>query len=424
MRLGITGRLTKEEQEQIAKECIENFNAYQNRWPDPRVFAPNTMQSVEWEGEGSVVRDITGRELLDFLGGYGIFTLGHRHPKVVAAVKAQLDRLALHSQKLMNPAAADAARRLAEIAPGNLRKVFFCNSGTEAVEGALKLARLYTKRTHVVAAINSFHGKTLGALSVTGRELFRKPVGDLLPASFVPYGDAKALESAVQADTAAVILEPVQGEGGVHVPPTDYWPSVREICTRRGVLLIADEVQTGLGRTGRMFGVDHYGIVPDIISMGKALSGGIIPCAAFISTDEIWRAFHALPLIHTSTFGSNPLACAAAAAAIEVTVEEDLPRQAKATGDYLMTRLRDLQSRHAAIIREVRGQGLLIGLEIADEALGVRLADALFDRGVLVAHTLNRPEVIRIEPPLNVPRPLVDIFLACLADSLAGDLLP
>src|SRR5262249_33369540 len=175
-------------------------------------------------------------------------------------------------------------------------------------------------------------------------ELFRKPVGDLLPATFVPYGDVGALEAAVRHDTAAVILEPLQGEGGVHVPPPDYFPAVRDLCTRRGLLLIHDEVQTGLGRTRPMFGVEPYGCVPDILTLGKALSGGIIPCAAFVSTDEIWKAFHPTPLIHTSTFGSNPLACAAAAAAIAVTRAENLPQRAAETGAYLLGQLAALQA--------------------------------------------------------------------------------
>lgn len=420
MRLGITGKLSKEDQELIARECVENFNAHQNRWPDPVVYEAETPHHVEWEGEGAIVRDITGRELLDFLGGYGIFALGHRHPKVIAAVKAQLDRLALHSQKLLNPPAAYAARLLAEIAPGNLRRVFFCNSGTEAVEGALKLARLYTRKSRFISTANSFHGKSLGSLSVTGRDLFRKPLGNLLPTSFVPFGDAGAIEAAIDEETAAVILEPVQGEGGVYLPPPDYFPAVRKICTERGILLIADEVQTGLGRTGRMFGVDHYDIVPDILSVGKALSGGVIPCAAFVSTDAIWRAFHPTPLIHTSTFGSNPLACTAAAATIETLQEEKLPDRARETGDYLLAQLNALQDRYPAWIRHVRGQGLLIGVEAASEPLGARIADGLFRRDVLVAHTLNKPEVIRIEPPLMVARPLVDEFLNRLADTLAA----
>lgn len=411
-------KLDGEEKEKIVRECIDNFNDYLNRWPDPLRYAPDSGRLIEWTADGAFVRDINGREILDFLGGYGIFSLGHRHPTVINAIKTQLDRLALHSQRLLNPLAGEAAKRLAAITPGNLRKVFFCNSGTEAVEGALKLARLYTKKRKFISAINSFHGKTMGALSVTGRDLFRDPIAPLLPVEFVPYGDADAVEARIDSDTAAVILEPIQGEGGVVVPPDDYFRRVREICTRRGVLLVVDEVQTGLGRTGTMFCVDYYGVVPDILCLGKALSGGVIPCAAFTSTDEIWSAFHFRPLFHTSTFGSNPLACTAAIATIDVTLKEKLPERARTMGTYLLAELTKVMSECSYVIRQVRGRGLLIGLETVSEELAAKLASALLDRDVLVAYTLNRPEVIRIEPPLIVDKELIDLFLRRLNDSL------
>ena len=201
MTEGATRGLSPDEQDRITRECVENFNAYLNRWPEPRSVEGAVL---EWEGEGCFVRDVRGREFLDCLGGYGIFALGHRHPKVIDAVTAQLGRLALHSQHLLNPAAAEAARRLAEITPGELKKTFWCSSGTEAVEGALKLARLYTGRSRYVSTVNSFHGKTLGSLSVTGRPQFRGPFEPLLDATFVPYGDAEAVARAIDGDTAAV----------------------------------------------------------------------------------------------------------------------------------------------------------------------------------------------------------------------------
>src|SRR2546425_1727176 len=273
MKIGIDYEPNDTEKAQIVRECVENFNLYLNRWPEPR---PVEGAVIEWIGEGCLLRDVSGREFIDCMGGFGIFALGHRHPKVIAAVKAQMDRLALHSQWMLNPRSADAARRLAEITPGNLRKTFWCSTGTEAVEGALKLARLYTGKSRFISTINSFHGKTLGSLSVTGRDLFRKPFLPLLEATFVPYGDAEAIEKAIDNETAAVILEPIQGEGGVIVPPDDYLPAVRRICTERGVLMLLDEVQTGFGRTGKMFGCNHSAVVPAVISLGKAISGGVI----------------------------------------------------------------------------------------------------------------------------------------------------
>jgi putrescine aminotransferase len=418
MEIGIDRSLTPEERDRVVRETVESFNAYLNRWPEPRSVEGAVL---EWEGEGCFVRDVYGREFLDCLGGYGIFALGHRHPKIIAAVTAQLGRLALHSQHLLNPVAAEAARRLAEITPGDLRKTFWCSSGTEAVEGALKLARLYTGKSRFVSTVNSFHGKTLGSLSVTGRPVFRRPFEPLLDAAFAFYGDAAAIEREIDDETAAVIVEPIQGEGGVIVPPDDYLPAVREICTRRGVLLIFDEVQTGFGRTGRMFGCDHTGVVPDIMSLGKAISGGVVPCAAFTSTDTIWRAFHPNPFYHTSTFGANPLATTAAAATIATLQEEGLAERAAETGAYFLSGLRSLGERFPALVRGVRGRGLLIGVEIVDAAKGESIARRLFERDVLVAHTLNKPEVIRVEPPLVITRDLVDRALRAFEESLTEE---
>jgi putrescine aminotransferase len=217
-----------------------------------------------------------------------------------------------------------------------------------------------------------------------------------------------------------VILEPVQGEGRVVVPPDDYLPRVRKVCSRLGVLLIADAVQTGLGRTGALFGVNHWNVVPDIMCLAKALSGGVIPCGSFTTTDEIFAAFHANPMFHSSTFGNNPLAATAAAKAIEITVRDRLPERAARLGKDLLARLRGLQEKHPAAVREVRGKGLLIGIEMRDEAAGAVLAENLYARRILVAYPLNRPRVVRIEPPLNIPEPLLDRLIAALDESLAG----
>jgi putrescine aminotransferase len=418
VKLPIEGALTREEQESLAAEAIDSWNAYLRRFPKLK-DRDRDRRLVEWSGEGSLIRNIYGDEYIDCLGGYGIFSLGHRHPEVIRAVKAQLDRMPLHSQYLVNPITAEAGRRLAEVAPGNLRRTFFCNSGTEAIEGALKLARLYTKKHAFISTHNAFHGKSLGSLSVTGRQVFREPFQPLLAdVTFVPYGDAAAIEKAVTKDTAAVILEPVQGEGGVIVPPDDYFPRVREVTAKRGALLVADEVQTGLGRTGALFGVNHWNVAPDILCLAKALSGGVIPCGSFTTTDEIFAAFHTNPMFHSSTFGNNPLAATAAAMAIEITVRDRLPERAARLGADLLKRLRGLQEKHPRAIREVRGKGLLIGIEMRDEALGGALAESLYGKRILVAYALNKPEVVRVEPPLNIPEPYLDRLVEALNESL------
>ena len=419
MDFNFEGDLTSEQQQQLVRETVENFNGYLNRWPEPR---PVAGAVIEWIGDGCLLRDVTGREFIDCLGGFGIFAIGHRHPRMIEAIKQQMDRMGLHSQWMLNPRSADAARRLAEITPGNLRKTFWCSTGTEAVEGALKLARLFTRKSKFISTINSFHGKTMGSLSVTGRDLFRKPFLPLLEATFVPYNSAEAIANAIDDHTAAVILEPIQGEGGVIVPSDDYLPAVRQVCSERGVLLILDEVQTGLGRTGKMFGCDHSGVMPDIICLGKAISGGVIPCAAFHTTDAIFESFHPNPFFHTSTFGANPMATTAAATTIQILHEENLVKRSAEMGEYFTIGLKDLQTRYPEIIRDVRGRGLLIGVEIVDAKVGESLAQRMFDRNVLIAYTLNKPEVIRIEPPFVITRELIDTVLERFDEALKEEL--
>jgi putrescine aminotransferase len=315
---------------------------------------------------------------------------------------------------------------LASITPGNLQYCFFTNSGTEAVEGALKLARLHTKHIGIISTIGAFHGKSMGSLSATSKSVFRKPFLPLVPGfRHVPYGDAKVLEVEIASakftgeDVAAVILEPIQGEGGVIIPPDDYFPQVREICDRYGVLLIVDEVQTGLGRTGKLFGIEHYGVKPDIMCLAKPLGGGVMPIGAFISTKEIWQEMIPNPFLHTTTFGGNPLACAAAIASINVTLEEKLPEQAAEKGNYFIPKLLDLMSKYDNICKEGRGRGLMIGMEFTSNEAGYDVAKGLFENGVLVAGTLINAKTIRIEPPLVITKAELDMVLEVLNKVLA-----
>lgn len=372
--------------------------------------------------DGMYLRDVEGNEWLDFLGGLGVFSLGHRHPAVVAAVREQLDKQPLTIPIFFNQLQADLAELLAEVLPGRLQYSFFCSSGTEAVEGALKLARVCTGRTEVISAERSYHGKTLGSLSASGRELYKTPFEPLVP-DFrqVPFGDLAAMDAAISERTAAVILEPIQGEGGVVVPPADYLLGVRHLCTQRGALLIADEVQTGFGRTGKMFAVEHYGVEPDMMCLAKALGGGVMPLGAFCGTPEVWEPFRARPWLHTSTFGSpggNPLACAAGIAAIRVYREERLPERAAELGDYFLDRLHELQAEFPTAIREVRGKGLLLGLEFVDEDVAGLTIAAVARRRLVVAYYLSNPCVFRFEPPLIVTREQIDRAVTAFRESL------
>ena len=408
--------------EAFIEETAEKYCRYLN---------PSLSNLLKFMGFGTVpefargvtLTDVAGEEWLDFLGGLGVFSLGHSHPKVVAAVREQLEKLPLTIPIFLNRRQADLAERLAEVLPGRLQYTFFCSSGTEAVEGALKLARVATGRSEVVSAERAFHGKTMGSLSASGRDLYKKPFEPLL-AGFhqVPFGDAAAMERAINERTAAVILEPIQGEGGVMVPPDDYLPRVAALCRERGALFIADEVQTGFGRTGKMFAVEHYGVEPDLICLAKALGGGVMPLGAFCGTPEVWEPFGPSPWLHTSTFGSlggHPLACASGLAAVQVIREERLPERAAELGEYFLGRLQAVQVEFPAAIREVRGKGLLIGLEFFEEDIAGLTIAGMARRRLIVAYYLSNPRVFRFEPPLIVTRDQIDRAVAGFRESLA-----
>jgi putrescine aminotransferase len=375
--------------------------------------------TVETESRGVRIYDENGKSYLDFCGGYGVFTLGYMHPKVVAAVREQLDHMALSSRVFFNAKTAALAKELARIAPGDLQLSFFSNSGTEAVEAALKTARLSTKRTMIVATHNAFHGKTMGSLTATGRDLLKDSFKPLVPEfCHVPFGDLDALDR-VLPGAAAFIVEPVQCEGGVMVPPDGYLRGVRELCDTHGALFIADEVQTGLGRTGYLWGVDHDGVVPDIIAAAKGLSGGVVPIGATITRHEVWmRAFGHAPLLHTSTFGGNPLACTAGLAALKVLEEEGLVQRSREMGAYLLERASRLMARHPDVIAQVRGRGLVVGVELTNEGYGGVIIPECLKLGLTAAYTLNQQKVIRLEPPLIVTKDEIDEALQLLGQGV------
>ncbi|MBI5883015.1 MAG: putrescine aminotransferase [Elusimicrobia bacterium] len=402
--------LTDEERDALTETTVSAYANYVNPGIlEYRKSVSTEYISIEWSDSANTFNDIKGKKYIDFLGGYGVFNVGHRHPKVIAAVANQLKRQALHSQELLEPFRAILAKLVHDITPGDLQFSFFGNSGAEAIEGAMKLAMLHTGRKSFVAAVSGFHGKTLGALSATAKAKFRQPFLPILPDCYhVPYGDADYVESILKSadevgnDIAGVILEPIQGEGGINVPPDDYLPRVRDLCDRYGALLIADEVQTGMGRTGRMFCVEHWNVVPDILCMGKAFGGGVMPIGAFVSNKTVWEQLFPEPWLHSTTFGGNPLACVAAIAAIHVTLEEKLPERAEKMGNEMMGRLKALRRRFPKLCVDVRGKGLMIGIEFPSDAIGYEIAKGFFDNGVLVAGTLFSAKTIRIEPPLTI----------------------
>jgi putrescine aminotransferase len=415
------------EKETFIAETVDSYEKYVNRGfltYRKSVTQAGQFAALEWSGQGSMLRDLLGREYIDCLGGYGIFSAGINHPRILKAVRDQMGRMALNSQELLEPWRAGLARILAAVTPGDLGCCFFINNGTDAIEGAIKLARLYTKRHVFISTLGGFHGKSMGALSLMGKASFREPFASgLQDVRFVPYGDAEALEremgtlEAVGQNAAGVVIEPVQGEAGGVVPPDGYLERVRGLCTRYGALFIADEIQTGMGRTGKLWGVDHAGVVPDIMCMGKSIGGGVMPLSAFVSTPEIWEVLIPNPIIHSTTFGGNPIACVAGIAAITVTLEEDLPGQAARKGDYLLTQLRALQLQYPQVLTDVHGKGLLIGMEFPTDPIGFQCAAGLFKRGVLVAGTYSKARTIRIEPALGISDALLQEMLNRLEDT-------
>ncbi len=422
--------ITTDEAKSIIEESKYNFAEHFNRgWLDYRksITEAGDWASVEWTGSGAIFKDVLGREYIDCLGGYGMMDLGWGHPEVIDNVKAQLSRSPMPSQELIDPLRGVLARLLAMITPGDIKYSFFAASGTEAVEGAIKLAKMYTHKNGFIAALKAFHGKTMGSLSMMGKSDYRTPVGTLYggPVYHVPFGDADAVEQQldiaekVGIEIAAVIMEPIQGEAGAIVPPDDFWPRIRELTKAYGVLLIADEVQTGFGRTGKRWGVDHWEVVPDIIALAKSLGGGVMPVSAFCSTEEIWQCMmFPNPFIHTTTTGGGALACSAAIAAIKVTLRDKLWEQAAAKGDYIIPKLKELANRYPQIYHSITGKGLLIGQHFHNPDVGYKVAAGLFKRGVLVAGTLTSAQTIRIEPPLVITYEQIDAVLERLEDVL------
>jgi acetylornithine/N-succinyldiaminopimelate aminotransferase len=378
--------------------------------------APIGLEIVRAEGSWLYASD--GRRYLDFIAGIGVSALGHRHPEVLDAITAQMRRhlhVMVYGEYVIE-AQAMLARRLAGLLPARLERVYFTNSGAEAIEGALKTARKHTGRHAMVAFEGAYHGDTLAALALSGNPGFRAPFEPLPgPVRHLPWDDLTALD-AIGADVAAVVIEPVQAEGGVRIPRVEFVRALRERCDRTGALLIFDEVLTGLGRTGRLLALEHFGVVPDLIVLAKALGGGL-PLGAFCGPDEVMATLaHDPPLGHITTFGGHPLSCAAGLAALEVIVRERLWERARAAGAALVDRFGALIGRE---IVGVRGIGLLIGIEFSAAALAHRYVAETIARGVIVNWTLNADRVVRIAPPLTISDAEIEFALTAMTEALA-----
>lgn len=380
-------------------ELAEKYGAH-NYHPLPIVIS---------KAEGVWVWDTDNNRFLDMLSSYSALNQGHRHPKIIAAMKEQLDRVTLTSRAFHNDQMGEFMKMLCEIS--QMDKALLMNSGAEAVETAIKAARKWgykvkgveADKAEIIVCENNFHGRTTTIVGFSSEEQYRADFGPFTPGfRTIPYGNADALAAAINPNTVGFLFEPIQGEGGILMPPTGFLSEARRICSENRVLLMADEIQTGLGRTGKMFACEHENVKPDILIIGKALGGGLYPVSAILANQEVMDLFH--PGDHGSTFGGNPLACACGKAALNVLLDEKLPEQAAELGEYFISRLRNIDSRH---VKEVRGKGLLIGLEI-EESSGVArpFCEALSQRGILAKET--HQQTIRFAPPLVITREEVD----------------
>jgi putrescine aminotransferase len=418
-------QLTADERERVIKDSVKYWTDHVNAgFLQYRKSVSTDYTAVEWDDEGAVFRDVNGKEFIDMLGGFGIYNVGHRHPKVVKAVRDQLERQAIHSQELIDPLRTYLAHLVSLITPGDLKYAFFTNSGTESVEGCLKMSMLATGRKHFVGAIGGFHGKSLGSLGGTSKAVFREPFLPLLHWSHVPFGNIDALKTIIEScdftgdRVAAVVLEPIQGEGGINVAPPGYLAAARELCDKYGALLVFDEVQSGMGRTGKMFACEHDNITPDLMAVGKGFGGGVMPIGACIGTEKTWEKYVENPFLHTTTFGGNPLACSAAIATINVLLDEDLPAQAAKKGTYITQKITDLAKKYPSVLSLCRGRGLMLGMEFTNNDIGYAVAKNLFERNILISGTYINSKCLRIEPPLVISQEQIDRFLTALEESL------
>jgi len=369
------------------------------------VYAKQALTIVR--GQGASLFDVDGVEYLDCSSGHGVANLGHAHPKIAEALFKQASTLITLFESFPNDQRAMLMEKITALVPG-LDRVFFCNSGTESVEAAFKFARISTGRKNIVAAMRAFHGRTYGSLSATYNKKYREGFEPLVPGfSHVAYNNVEALDKAVNEETAAVILEVIQGEGGVYPATAEYIQAARRICDERGALLIVDEIQTGFGRTGKMFAIQHFGVTPDLLTCAKSIAGGV-PMGAVLIGEKVKNL---VPGVHGSTFGGNPLSCAAANAALDVIIGEDLPGQAEAKGKYLLDKLKEINSPN---IREVRGLGLMVGIEMKQKVTGY--IKALQEKKIIALNA--GMTVIRLLPPLVITYEQLDRVVDALTEVL------
>jgi len=402
----------------IKAQALADYAAYSNPMK-LRTLRHAGLEIIEGRREGALMWDVTGAEYIDCITSAGSMNVGRRNPEVIAALKDALDRYDVGVFLLGSKPKADLARKLAEITPGNLKLTMFGVGGGEANDFAIKLARGCTRKTGIVTTVNCYHGHTGLALSGIGRDAYRRPFDPLVPGfRLVPFNDLDAMAAAITDDTAAIMIEPIQGEGGIHVGTDDYLRGLRRLCDERGVLLIFDEVQTGWCRTGRMFASEYSGVAPDIMTLAKSMGGGLYPISATVYTEELGEFLIANPFIHLSTFGGSDLGCIVALKTIEIMQRDRLWEAALARGAQFRAGFDRLLARHGEILREHRGRGLMMGLQFTSSSHGPRMTQQLARNGVMAMYTGNEPSVMRLMPSLVITEAQVDAVLQALDRSM------
>lgn len=419
--------LNEDEKKKYIEESRHNFDNHINpAFLEYRKAAGGDDMAMEWMSKGDTFTDLNGKEYIDCLGGFGAFNCGHRHDTVIKAVTDQLAKQPLSSAELVDSNRSLLARILADVTPGDLQYTFFTSSGTEAVECGLKMATLATGRHYFVAFENDFHGKTHGSLSLTAKAHYRGPFLPLLQGTrFAPYGDVDYLEKmlgvldSIGELPAAIVYEPIQGEGGVIVPPDNWIPAIRRLCDKYGIMMMADEVQTGMGRTGYMFATDYNDVAPDILCLGKSISGSVVPLSACVCSEEAFKGMFEDSLLHSTTTGGNPLATAAGIAAINVIIKEDLCGKAQKGEKLFREGMGILMKKYPKLLVDFRGRGLLLAMVFPDGDLGYEVVYEAFNRRLLLSGSLINATTIRIEPPLNITEEHIKEAIQILDDSMA-----
>jgi len=415
----MAGKKTKQELETIKTQILADFSKYVNP-QKARVLKNAGLDIIEGKREGAAVWDITGEKYIDCITSAGSFNVGRRNPEVIQALKKALDEYDLGSFIVCSKQKADLAKKLAEITPGDLQYVTYGTGGGEANDFAIKLARGFTMKTEVISTIKAYHGHTGFSLAAIGRDEYKKPFYPMVPGfTHVPYNDLKAMTEAVTEDTAAIMIEPVQGEGGIFVAASDYLKGLRALCDKNDIMLIFDEIQTGFGRTGKMFCCEHAGIAPDILTVAKSLGGNLYPISATIYREELNDFVMKYPFTHLSTFGGSDLGCIVGLAAIDYLIKNKVPDHAAAMGERFQKGFDNLLKKYPDLLIEVRRMGLMMGLQFTNDSIGPRMSYQLAQNGVMAIYTGNDPSVMRLMPVLEIQPDEIDFVVEALDTSMS-----